>query len=92
MAEVYLCRGKGTDGIPPDPFLPKNPLPEHTDQIDPEPLRRFRVEMQIARYAWALAALIFTPGPMVLAATQLRIYWPLAAAGFALMTALMRAL
>ena len=41
-------------------------------------------------YAICLAALIFTPGPMVLAVTQERIYWPLAAAGFALMTAPMR--
>jgi len=38
-----------------------------------------------------LAAFIFTPGPMVLAATQERIYWPLAAAGLALMMAPMRA-
>ena len=37
------------------------------------------------------AAFIFTPGPMVLAATQERIYWPLAAAGLALMMAPMRA-
>ncbi len=38
-----------------------------------------------------LLAFIFTPGPMVAAATQERIYWPLAAAGLALMIAPMRA-
>ena len=32
-------------------------------------------------------ALIFTPGPMVEAVTQDRMYWPLAAAGLALMMA-----
>ena len=36
-------------------------------------------------------ALILTPGPMVEAVTQERIYWPLAAAGLALLMALMRA-
>ena len=36
-------------------------------------------------------ALIFTPGPMVEAVTQERMYWPFAAAGFALMMAVMRA-
>ena len=40
----------------------------------------------------SLAVLIFTPGPMVEATTQLRIYWPLAAAGLALTMAPMRAL
>ena len=39
-----------------------------------------------------LAVLILTPGPMVEAATQLRIYWPLVAAGLALTMAPMRAL
>jgi len=34
---------------------------------------------------------IFTPGPMVEAVTQDRIYWPLAAAGLALMIAPMSA-
>ena len=43
-------------------------------------------------YAICLAALILTPGPMVLAVTQERIYWPLAAAGLALMTAAIRVL
>ncbi len=43
-------------------------------------------------YAWALAVFTFTPGPMVLEATQLQIYCPLAAAGFAVVTALVRAL
>ena len=38
-----------------------------------------------------LLAFIFTPGPMVEAATQDLIYWPLAAAGLALMMAPMRA-
>ena len=38
------------------------------------------------------AVFIFTPGPMVEAATQLRIYWPLAAAGLALTMAPIRAL
>ena len=32
-------------------------------------------------------ALIFTPGPIVDAVTQVRMYWPFAAAGFALMMA-----
>ena len=32
-------------------------------------------------------ALIFTPGPMVEAVTQERMYWPFAAAGLALMMA-----
>ena len=36
-------------------------------------------------------ALILTPGPMVEAVTQERMYWPLAAAGLALMMAPMRA-
>ena len=36
-------------------------------------------------------ALIFTPGPMVEAVTQERMYWPFAAAGLALMMAPMRA-
>ena len=36
-------------------------------------------------------ALILTPGPMVEAVTQERIYWPLAAAGLALMMAVSRA-
>ena len=40
----------------------------------------------------SFAVFIFTPGPMVEAATQLRIYWPLAAAGLALTMAPMRAL
>ncbi len=40
----------------------------------------------------SFAVFIFTPGPMVEAATQLRIYWPLAAAGLALTIAPMRAL
>ena len=40
----------------------------------------------------SFAALIFTPGPMVEAVTQLFIYWPFAAAGLALMMAPMRAL
>ena len=39
-----------------------------------------------------LLALIFTPGPIVLAVTQLLMYWPLAAAGLARMMALMRVL
>ena len=43
-------------------------------------------------YAICLAALILTPGPMVLAVTQERIYWPLAAAGLALMMAAIRVL
>ena len=38
------------------------------------------------------AVFIFTPGPMVEAATQERIYWPLAVAGLALTIAPMRAL
>ena len=38
-----------------------------------------------------LLAFIFTPGPMVEAATQDLIYWPLAAAGLALMMAPSRA-
>ena len=41
--------------------------------------------------SYCLLALILTPGPMVEAVTQLRIYWPLAAAGLALMIAPMRA-
>ena len=36
-------------------------------------------------------ALIFTPGPMVEAVTQERMYWPFAAAGLALMMAPMSA-
>ena len=40
----------------------------------------------------SFAVLILTPGPMVEAATQLRTYWPLAAAGLALMMAPIRAL
>ena len=36
-------------------------------------------------------ALIFTPGPMVEAVTQERMYWPFALAGLALMIAPMRA-
>ena len=36
-------------------------------------------------------ALILTPGPMVEAVTQERIYWPLAVAGLALMMAVIRA-
>ena len=36
-------------------------------------------------------ALIFTPGPIVEAVTQLLMYWPFAAAGFALIIAVMRA-
>ena len=36
-------------------------------------------------------ALIFTPGPMVEAVTQERMYWPFAAAGLALMMAPSRA-
>ena len=40
----------------------------------------------------SFAVLIFTPGPMVEAATQLRIYWPLAAAGLAFKMAPIRAL
>ena len=39
----------------------------------------------------SLAPLTFTPGPMVEATTQLLIYWPLAAAGLALMIAPIRA-
>ena len=39
-----------------------------------------------------LAVFILTPGPMVEAATQLRIYWPLAVAGFAFTMAPIRAL
>lgn len=35
----------------------------------------------------SFAVLTLTPGPMVEATTQERIYWPFAAAGFALMTA-----
>ena len=40
----------------------------------------------------SFAVLIFTPGPMVEATTQERIYWPLAVAGLALTIAPMRAL
>ena len=40
----------------------------------------------------SFAVFIFTPGPMVDAATQLRIYWPLAVAGLALTMAPIRAL
>ena len=40
----------------------------------------------------SLAVFIFTPGPMVDAATQERIYWPLAEAGFAFTMAPIRAL
>ena len=36
-------------------------------------------------------ALIFTPGPMVEAVTQERMYWPFAEAGFALMMEIGRA-
>ena len=36
-------------------------------------------------------ALILTPGPIVEAVTQERIYWPLAVAGLALMIAVIRA-
>ena len=39
-----------------------------------------------------LLALIFTPGPIVEAVTQLLMYWPLAAAGFARTMAPMRVL
>ena len=40
----------------------------------------------------SLAVLNLTPGPMVEAATQLLIYWPLAVAGLALTIAPIRAL
>ena len=43
-------------------------------------------------YQTNLLVFILTPGPMVAAATQDLIYWPLAAAGLALTMAPMRAL
>ena len=39
----------------------------------------------------AFCALTLMPGPMVVAVTQLRMYWPLAAAGFAFTMAPIRA-
>ena len=52
---------------------------------------RFPFVLRIKNNYSCLAAFIFTPGPMAEAATQERIYWPLAAAGLALMMAPMRA-
>ena len=49
------------------------------------------VKPKITGFYSCLLAFIFTPGPMVEAATQDLIYWPLAAAGLALMMAPMRA-
>ena len=49
------------------------------------------VASSIWRYI-CLLALIFTPGPMVEAVTQLLMYWPLAAAGLARTIAPMRVL
>ena len=56
----------------------------------PRPLRPGDFYVGLPNYT-SLAPLTLTPGPMVAATVQLLIYWPLAAAGLALMMAPMRA-
>ena len=83
------------------------PYADQLPPIVPQPPRRFnrpagkKVLEQFAPGLFASlvlanqarrAVLTFTPGPIVEAVTQLRIYWPLAAAGFALIIAPMRVL
>lgn len=53
---------------------------------------RWKIELPRLHHQIIFAVFIFTPGPMVVAATQLLIYWPLAEAGLALTIAPIRAL
>ena len=62
-------------------------------RITASPLQKRRdISPPFQVFQTSFAVFIRTPGPMVAAATQLRIYWPLAAAGLAFTMAPIRVL